>query len=167
MVLVTRAGLSPSTRPSSSASHDACASSAALSSIVCPATSCHALRQSLHCVIAIWCIGLAAAAPSPTWEPASCGSHKVAITSPSVSGCPHAASSARRVAVNLPSTAAGTSSRSSCSRAAGSGGSSGPSPRRRPLTMSSISRTVWLAAAASQSASVSTVATRVSSRAAL
>ena len=41
------------------------------------------------------------------------------------------------------------------------------SPRRRPLTMSSISRTVEFAAAASHASSVSTVATRVSSRTAL
>jgi len=53
IVLVTRAGLSPSTRPSSSASHDACASSVSLISIVCPATSCHARMQSGHRVIAI------------------------------------------------------------------------------------------------------------------
>ncbi|MBK7197170.1 MAG: hypothetical protein IPH80_32320 [Myxococcales bacterium] len=49
----------------------------------------------------------------------------------------------------------------------GSGGSSGESPRRRPVTIPSISRPACLAAAVSHAASVSTVATRVSSRAAL
>jgi len=166
MVLVARGGASPPTRPSSSASHDARASSVALSSMVCPAASTQARAQPGQRVMAIW-YGGCRAAGSVAAVPARLAAHSASMTSLSVSGWPHAVSRRARAATYAPSAAPVSRNRRSCRRAAGSGGASGESPSRRPRTMSSTSRTRARAVAASQSSSVAVVATRVSSRAAL